>query len=113
MIKSIQNAEHYSWGNNCHGWYLLQSKTVSVIQEKMPPGTVEQLHFHTFAQQLFYILSGIATFEIEGETISVPANESIHIPKGIIHSIANKGESDLNFLVISEPPSHGDRKNIP
>ena len=112
MIISTTNAEHYNWGDNCDGWHLLKTDSLSVIQEKMPTGTAEQKHFHNHAQQLFYILTGIATFEAEGKTFVVTANESLHIPKGTTHSLSNKNEQDLIFLVISEPKAHGDRENI-
>lgn len=112
MIKSIENAEHYTWGDNCDGWHLLKTDSLSVIQEKMPPGTSERPHFHTHAQQLFYILSGIATFEVEGRAFVVKANESIHVPKGTKHCIANMSDTELAFIVVSEPKSHGDRQNI-
>lgn len=111
-MKSIKNSEHYSWGNNCDGWHLLSTDGLSVIQEKMPPGTAEKLHVHTNAQQLFYILSGVATFEIDGQSSVVHANESIHIPKMTKHCIANKGDKELEFLVVSAPKSHGDRQNL-
>ena len=78
----------------------------------MPPGTSEQMHYHQNAQQVFYVLSGIATFEIEGELKSVNARQSVHIPKGVKHCILNNNDEDLHFLVISEPKSHGDRVNI-
>lgn len=112
QVISIHNAAHYTWGNSCDGWHLLKTESLSVIQEKMPSGTFEQLHFHHQAQQLFYILSGIATFETEGKIIIVKANESIAIAAGAKHLIANKTAEDLNFLVISQPNSHGDRTNI-
>jgi mannose-6-phosphate isomerase-like protein (cupin superfamily) len=109
---SVQNAEHYNWGDKCDGWHLLKSDTLNVIQERMPPSTWEQLHFHSKAQQLFYILSGEATFEIADKVILVAANESLHIPQQTKHKISNLGKSDLNFIVISEPKSHGDRVNL-
>lgn len=112
MIKSVDNAEHYTWGDHCDGWHLLQSDSLSVIEERMPPGTSEQLHQHRHAQQVFYILSGTATFEIEGKHIAVKARESLHIPKGTKHLIANRGAEALVFLVISEPKAHGDRQNL-
>jgi mannose-6-phosphate isomerase-like protein (cupin superfamily) len=112
MIISTKNAEHYNWGNACDGWHLLRSDPLSVIQERMPPATNEQLHYHEHAQQVFYILSGIATFEVEGELKTVQPSESIHILPGQKHCIANNGNEDLHFLVISEPKSHGDRVNI-
>jgi len=111
-MKSIKNAESYTWGDGCTGWHLLNTDSMSVLQEKMSPGTSEQLHFHNQAQQLFYILSGVATFEIDGKTVVINAKESIHIPKMIKHCITNKSDKDLEFLVISEPKSHGDRQNL-
>lgn len=112
QVISLQNAAHYNWGNNCDGWFLLKTDAINVIREKMPAGAAEQLHFHERAQQLFYILEGIASFEIEGEIIIVKANESIAISPGRKHSIANKNSDELHFLVISQPNSHGDRINI-
>jgi mannose-6-phosphate isomerase-like protein (cupin superfamily) len=111
-MKSIKNAEHCTWGDGCDGWHLLKSDSLSVIQEKMPPGTSEQLHFHEHAQQLFYMLSGVATFEIDGQAVVINAKESIYIPKMTKHCIANKSEQVLEFLVISEPKSHGDWQNV-
>jgi mannose-6-phosphate isomerase-like protein (cupin superfamily) len=112
MKKSIKNAEHYKWGNNCDGWHLLKTDSLSVIQEKMPAGNAEQLHYHTSAQQLFYILTGTASFEVEGELINLNAAESLHIEKGKTHRISNLSTVDLEFLVVSEPKSHGDRTEI-
>ena len=112
MVKSIFNAEHYVWGEKCEGWHLLKSDSLSVIQEKMPAGTFENKHYHNKSQQLFFILNGIATFEIESKEYLVGENESVHIKPGIAHKIKNNSNKDLNFLVISEPKSHGDRINL-
>jgi quercetin dioxygenase-like cupin family protein len=112
MITSTENAERYIWGAQCDGWHLLKSDTLSVIQERMPPATGEQLHYHSHAQQVFYILSGIATFEVEGELKTVIAGQSIHINPNTKHRILNNDAADLHFLVISEPKAHGDRMNL-
>jgi mannose-6-phosphate isomerase-like protein (cupin superfamily) len=109
MITSTENAEHYTWGDQCDGWHLLKTGSLSVIQERMPPGAHEQMHYHERAQQVFYILAGTATFEVNGELKTVQANQSIYIPANTKHRISNHAEADLHFLVISEPKSHGDR----
>lgn len=106
------NAEHYNWGKNCGGWHFVKSESLSVIRETMPPAAKEKLHFHQKAQQFFYILSGVATFEIDGEGYNVSQGEGISILPGISHRISNNGNSDLEFLVVSEPKSHGDRVDI-
>lgn len=112
MIKSIENAEHYTWGTNCDGWHLLKTKSLSVIQEQMPLGTNETQHLHNKSQQLFFILTGVASFVIDGQNFEVKANESIHVLPGKVHSISNNRIENLTFLVISEPMSHGDRIEI-
>jgi mannose-6-phosphate isomerase-like protein (cupin superfamily) len=112
MIRSTKNAEHYTWGDECEGWHLHQSNTLHVIEERMPSGTSERLHFHNNAQQVFYILSGTATFEINGEMVDVAARESLHIPKGTRHKIINNTAEDLVFLLISEPMAQNDRTDL-
>ena len=112
MIKSTNNAEHYTWGDHCDGWHLLKSESLSVIQERMPSGTSESLHFHHRAQQLFYVLSGSAEFVVNEVKYVVSAGESIHIAAGIPHHVFNQQTDDLHFLVISEPRAHGDRTNL-
>lgn len=112
MITSIDNAEHYVWGDNCDGWHLLKSDSLSVIQERLPPGTGEQLHYHHQAQQVFYILSGTATFVVDGEEHMVGPHQSIHLARGSKHLIWNNGVEELHILVISEPKAHGDRTNL-
>lgn len=108
-INSVTNAEHYTWGQNCDGWHLHRSDDLSVIQEQMPPGTSEVLHYHNKAQQVFYILSGTATFQLNDEAIVVKTNESIHIPEKTLHCISNHDMVPLSFMVISQPKAHGDR----
>ena len=43
---STSNAEHYRWGDACDGWHLLAGEALSVIEERMPPGTAELRHRH-------------------------------------------------------------------
>ncbi len=109
---SVESSSQYEWGNKCLGWHLVNSPELSVIQESMPKGTSEQKHCHSKSQQFFYILSGVATFDVEGKMEIIKEGEGIHILPGQIHCISNKTESDLRFLVVSQPHSHGDRVNF-
>ncbi|MFY9672959.1 MAG: cupin domain-containing protein [Terriglobales bacterium] len=106
---SKATAEHYTWGSGCDGWHLVKNSELSVIQECMPPGSAEVRHWHHRAQQFFYILSGQATMEIDGKIIELGAGEGVHIPAGVAHQMRNDSGGEVHFLVISQPPSHGDR----
>lgn len=111
MKSNKTTSEHYQWGDNCDGWHLLKTDSLSVIEERMPPGTEEIQHFHHKAQQFFYILSGIATFEWEDQVETISTSEGIHIPPMTKHKIRNNSSDELHFLVISQPKAHGDRIN--
>lgn len=103
---------HYKWGEDCDGWVLVETEGLSVKQEKMPAGTTEQLHYHKKSQQFFFILLGTATIEIEGEYIKVGEQEGIHIEAGRKHRIMNQTESDLEFVLSSQPTTANDRFNL-
>lgn len=108
-----ETAEHYIWGGQCDGWHLLKNPELSVIQERMPPGTAEVRHFHQRAQQFFYVLAGEAVMEVDGRSVALTAGVGIWIPAGVAHQMKNDSGDDIHFLVISQPPSHGDRVVAP
>ena len=108
-VNDKTNAEYYVWGENCDSWVLLNSNDLSIKQESMPSGTKEKLHFHSTAQQFFYVLKGTATFYIEHEKQNVNAQQGIKISPNTKHFIANETEKRLDFLVISQPATNNDR----
>jgi mannose-6-phosphate isomerase-like protein (cupin superfamily) len=112
MQVSKKTARHYVWGGDCDGWHLVNTDSFSVIEERIPPGGGETSHYHERAQQLFYILGGVATFETDGISATVRPGEGYHVLPGTRHRIRNLGTEDLHFLVISQPKSHGDRVNV-
>ena len=102
-------AEHYVWGSSCDGWHLVRAAALSVIEERMPPGSREVRHRHAHARQFFYVLSGTLTIEVDGTTHRLGARVGIELPPGAAHQALNDGDADVEFLVVSAPPSHGDR----
>jgi len=110
---SILNAEHYTWGNLCDGWHLVRTPELSVIQERMPPGTSEARHVHEHARQFFFVLEGAAVLEVDGLEHRLTAQQGLDVAPGTAHQIFNRAATDLHFLVISQPPSHGDRVLAP
>src|SRR5437660_8634535 len=109
QLVSRDNAEHYRWGVDCDGWFLVRDKQLSIIEELMPPGAAELRHYHEHAQQFFYILNGEVLMEINGENILIPAGHGIRIMPGIHHQVRNPSSDAVRFLVVSQPTSRGDR----
>jgi len=108
-IVSRVNAEHYRWGDDCDAWHLVKDPAFTVIEELIPPGAAEVRHYHKRAQQFFYILSGEAIMEVEGEPTLLPAGTGLRIMPALRHQIRNPSSRPLRLLVISHPPSHGDK----
>lgn len=105
-------AEHYKWGQDCDGWHLVKSDALSVIQELMHPHTSEVRHMHSKSRQFFFVLSGEATVVIGDERNTLQPEQGVEIAPGIAHQVLNNSETELRFLVVSCPPSHGDRINL-
>ena len=104
-----QQAEHYTWGAGCDASPLVRDAGLSVIEERMPPHTAEIRHAHHRARQFFWVLAGVATFELDGQTEQIGARQGIEVPPGVADLMRNDSTEPLQFLVISTPPSHGDR----
>ena len=108
-VSTQESLKHYQWGEGCDGWNFVDETSLSVKQERMPAGTSEALHYHQQAQQFFFILKGIASFEIEGESIILKEQEGIHIQPRQKHRISNHTESELVFILSSQPSTKNDR----
>ncbi|WP_395049288.1 cupin domain-containing protein [Flavobacterium sp.] len=107
-----KSAKHYIWGDNCDSWVLADTEGLSIKQESMPRGTKEKLHFHTNAQQFFFVLKGKATFYLNDEIEIIKEQKGILIEPKTKHYIANETDEVLNFLVISQPTTNDDRTII-
>ncbi|MGA6984001.1 MAG: cupin domain-containing protein [Candidatus Sulfotelmatobacter sp.] len=108
-LVSRGNAEHYRWGGDCDGWRLVNDENLSIIEERMPSGSSEVRHYHKKAQQFFFVLSGEVMMEVEGHNTLVCAGSGIRVFPGARHQISNLSSAEVRFLVISQPPSQGDR----
>lgn len=106
---SRESAEHYNWGDGCDGWHLVKQERLSVIAERMPPRTSEVRHRHAQARQFFFVLAGTATLEIAGQVHVLAPQTGAEVAPGLAHRMANDSDSPLEFLVISQPPTTGDR----
>lgn len=109
---SKDNAEHYVWGDNCDGWYLLNLQDMLVIHEKMPAGSFEKRHYHSVSRQFFFVLKGTLSMELEGELHQLAAHQGLEIPPQSKHQARNDSDTSVEFIVISHPTTRGDRADL-
>jgi len=108
-VIARSSARHYRWGAGCDGWHLVATDNLSIIEEQMPPGAAEVRHHHQKAQQFFYVLSGVLSIELANEEIDLLPRHGLEIAPATPHRVFNRADVPAEFIVISSPPSHGDR----
>jgi quercetin dioxygenase-like cupin family protein len=115
-MKADRNDDvHYVWGDGCDGWRLLAEPDLSVIQERMPPGTTESRHVHRKTRQFFYVLAGSLMLEVSGEHVVLHPGEGAPVAPGVPHQAIcpTDAAQDAEFLVISSPGnSRADREPV-
>ncbi|MBO6626418.1 MAG: cupin domain-containing protein [Roseicyclus sp.] len=51
----------------------------------MPPGAAEVMHVHDKANQLFFVLDGTLTIEVDGRTDRLGPSDGLNVRPGQIH----------------------------
>jgi quercetin dioxygenase-like cupin family protein len=78
--------------------------TCSVNCIKTPAGEGSPAGLHTHAvDQLFYILSGTMSLEIDGKQYQAPPGSVVHFPAGVPHRNWNAGAEPTVHLAINVP----------
>lgn len=75
----------------------------------MARNTSEDKHYHQNARLFFFVLSGTATLEIGDKEVVLHRNEGIEVLHLIPYQMFNKSNEEVEFLVVSQPNSKGDR----
>jgi mannose-6-phosphate isomerase-like protein (cupin superfamily) len=79
------------------------------ISSVLPAPSSEVRHYHAKARQFFFVLSGTATIEINGKRETLQKHEGAQVAPGVPHRMFNECEREVEFLVVSQPASRGDR----
>ena len=67
------------------------------------PMAYVETHTHKVQEQIYHVLEGEGSMEIDGKRQTVRRHDVIFIPPGIAHSICNYGLTDLTFIVVTTP----------
>lgn len=77
---------------------LISSETYRVRKVTVFPGMSMSLHQHEFRSEQWSIVEGTATITLGAETKDYKRNDSIYVPVGMKHKVANYG--DTNVVII-------------
>ncbi len=80
---------------------------------KLPKGKEFIPHYHEDMDEVFIVISGKAEIRIGEEIDTLEEGDSVLIPKGIIHSMKNINDRDVNYIVIGASEGKGGKTIIP
>ncbi|HEY0072995.1 MAG TPA: cupin domain-containing protein [Abditibacteriaceae bacterium] len=81
----------------------------SLAEATLAPGGATTEHYHPRAEEIYYVLQGVARLRIEEQTRDLKAGDAVLIAAGSRHKIWNVGPDDLRFLCCCAPAySHDD-----
>ena len=66
----------------------------------MPPGYDGFLHYHDTQDELYFVHSGTARFEVDGETRELGPGSLVHVESTTPRKFSNAGDDDLVVLVV-------------
>lgn len=75
----------------------------SLAEIRHPPGTASQEHYHTEAEEVYFVLEGQGGIRVDGETCSLGPGDVVIIVPGQRHKVWQEGEGDLVLLVTCVP----------
>jgi quercetin dioxygenase-like cupin family protein len=105
--------KHHILGSDALDWNGVQYKTVmstrdsggamSITDSVSPPMSGPPRHIHHDADEAFVVLTGEATFWLEGEVFTRRPGETAFIPRGKEHTFQIFGDVPCRHLVILTP----------
>ncbi|WP_423821741.1 cupin domain-containing protein [Salinisphaera sp. SPP-AMP-43] len=70
----------------------------------VPPGqNGPPRHYHRHEDECFYLLSGRASFLRDGQWFEADPGTTVFIPRGVVHTFRNRGDTPLTLLVHTTP----------
>jgi len=67
---------------------------------KLLPGEEVGFHIHEGESEIYYVLSGKAIYDDNGEKVEIGAGDVTFTPSGTGHGIANIGKETLEFMAL-------------
>jgi len=92
------------------GWYegIETGERFQVKRIQVKPGGQLSLQKHFHRAEHWVVVNGTAEVQLDGERKLLAENESIYIPLGAVHRLANPGKVPLNLIEVQSGPYLGE-----
>jgi quercetin dioxygenase-like cupin family protein len=74
-----------------------------LLVDNPSPGWSLPPHIHTDAAETIHVVEGEFAMEVDGRAIRLGPGETVHVPRGVVHSGANVGSGSGRRVLIFSP----------
>ncbi|KAB2675594.1 MAG: cupin domain-containing protein [Verrucomicrobia bacterium] len=75
----------------------------AMFTDVTPPGGGPPPHYHRNEEEWFLVLEGRVEFFRDGAWGEVPVGTTVFIPRGLVHTFRNCGDTPLKLLIHTKP----------
>jgi mannose-6-phosphate isomerase-like protein (cupin superfamily) len=83
---------------------LHHTEVQSLAEATLEPSEATERHYHARTEEIYFVVKGSGTLEVDGETAAVRPGDAVLIPAGARHTLENTGTSELRILCCCVPP---------
>jgi mannose-6-phosphate isomerase-like protein (cupin superfamily) len=108
-IESVERVEPFVTKDGSTIRELHHTALQSLAEATLEPDEATTRHYHRASEEIYFVLKGSGSLEVDGETRTVRPGDAVLIPPGAWHTLENTGTSELRILCACAPPySHED-----
>jgi len=108
-LESVERVEPFVTKDGSTIRELHHTALQSLAEATLEPDEATTRHHHRASEEIYFVLKGSGTLEVDGETRTVRPGDAVLIPPGAWHTLENTGTSELRILCACSPPySHED-----
>jgi quercetin dioxygenase-like cupin family protein len=85
-----------------------QSERLLVGLNCFEPGQDQPVHTHAGADKFYLVLSGKATFVVDGRVVAAGAGDLVLAPAGVPHGVERTAERVVVLVAMAPPPGGGE-----
>jgi uncharacterized cupin superfamily protein len=102
----LQPMQSYHGGNGTVQYRRALDPTVFLTNwaymdhEVIPPGASDGLHRHSGVEEVYYVMDGSATFQLNDDTAPIQKGDAIPVKFNEAHAIINNGTEPIELLIM-------------
>jgi mannose-6-phosphate isomerase-like protein (cupin superfamily) len=106
QVSSLASAEPFTTKDGSTIRELHHTEAQSLAEASLAEGQATERHYHARSEEIYVVLEGAGTLEIDGEERRVEVGDAALIPPGARHRIV--AQAGLRFLCCCSPPYSDD-----